>query len=246
MASVQTRAQRATVWFSSLSGFIFSSVRRVGDLLYAVHAVKISQRAAVRWYRIDATKNTLIQTGTIADPNLDLFFPSIAANETGTVVVGCNGSSSSTFVSCYAVVGETSNGSLNFGKLLLLKAGEASFQAPDFTGTTRWGDYSATSVDPSDPSRFWTIQAYPAGASTWATQITELITSSLTLSIAAATTDIQISWPASSGLQLHYSTDLSPLANWSRVPQTPLIANDQAMVSLPVAGNAGFFRLQRE
>jgi len=42
--------------------------------------------------------------------------------------------------------------------------------------TSRWGDYSATSVDPSDPNSFWTIQMYPSGPAAWSTQITQILT----------------------------------------------------------------------
>ena len=98
----------------------------------------------------------------------------------------------------HAVVGETVDGLINFGNLILLKAGSASYQNVDPSrGVSRWGDYSATSVDPSDPNRFWTIQMIPGDSSVWTTQITELITSPLRLTIAWSGTNILVSWPAS-------------------------------------------------
>jgi hypothetical protein len=42
-------------------------------------------------------------------------------------------------------------------------------------GSNRWGDYSATVVDPTDPNRFWTIQEIAIGNNNWGMQITELI-----------------------------------------------------------------------
>ena len=220
-----------------------ASVRRVGDIIYAVHSVQTNNRAALRWYKIDAVQYNLIQAGTITDVNLDLFYPSIAANEIGTVVIGCNGSSADVFVSCYSVVGETVNGVLNFGDLILLKAGEASYQTPDYTDTSRWGDYSATVVDPSNPNRFWTIQAYPIDTQTWATQIIELITGPPPLNIAVNEANVQISWQAASGLELQYSSDLSPLGNWAPVAQMPNITDNHATVLLPISATMGFFRL---
>jgi hypothetical protein len=38
----------------------------------------------------------------------------------------------------------------------------------------RWGDYSATVLDPTDPLSFWTFQEWALGEETWATQITQL------------------------------------------------------------------------
>jgi hypothetical protein len=226
---------------------IGACVRRVDDILYAVHAVEVNDRAAIRWYRIDAAHHSLIQAGTISDDHLDLFYPSIAANPSGTVVIGCNGSSSNVFVSSYAVVGETVDGVLTFGNLLLLKAGKASYQSLDSdSGASRWGDYSATSGDPADPSRFWTIQAIPTAKSIWATQITELITSPVALTVTFASTNILVSWPAAAtGFQLQYSPTVPPTENWARVTNSPAVANNQFTLSLPLSGNAGFFRLAK-
>ena len=219
-------------------------VRRVGDILYAAHAVQMNDRAAVRWYKINALDNSLLQAGTISDANLHFFYPSIAANEAGTVVIACNGASSNLFVSCYAAVGETVNGTLTFGNPILLQAGAASYQLPDpSSGISRWGDYSATTLDPSDPGRFWTIQMYPRGASTWATRITELIISPVELTIAASGTGVQLSWPAAAtGFQLQRASNLVP-PDWLPVTQMPTISNNRATVLLPASGAGGFFRL---
>jgi hypothetical protein len=219
-------------------------VRRVGDILYAVHAVQVNDRAAVRWYKINALDNSLLQAGTLSDAKLHFFFPSIAANEAGTVVIACNGASSNVFVSCYAAVGETVNGTLTFGNPILLQAGAASYQLPDpSSGISRWGDYSATTLDPSDTNRFWIIQMYPSGAASWATRITELITSPVELTIAASGANVQISWPAAAtSFRLQHASSLGP-PDWSPVTQTPTIGNNRATVLLPASGTEAFFRL---
>ena len=218
-------------------------VRRVGDVLYAVHGTQVGGRAAIRWYTIEATNNRLIQSGTIADPVLNLYYPSIAANEAGVAVIGCNGSSSKTFVSSYASVGETVSGSLSFGSLLLLKEGTGSYQSPDSSGTSRWGDYNATTVDPADPDRFWLVQLYAASTTAWATQITELITAPIHLRIVWAGQNVLVSWPASAtGFQLQSSPSLTP-PNWTPVAATPVVSNDLAGVSLSATNSLTFFRL---
>lgn len=214
--------------------------RRVGDILYAAHSVQAGSHAAIRWYRINAINHTLLQSGTITNATLDLFYPSIAANDAGIVVIGCNGCSSSSFVSSYAVAGETVNGTLSFGNLTLLKSGTASYN----TGSpSRWGDYSTTTVDPSDSNRFWTVQMYASGASSWSTQITELIIEPVELTIAASNPNIKVSWPAAaSGFRLQYTTSLNPTINWQSVAQTPVTNSNQISVTLPNSGNQ-FFRL---
>jgi hypothetical protein len=93
-------------------------------------------------------------------------------------------------------------------------------------GESRWGDYSAISVDPSDPTHFWTIQMLPiydnllGSGDLWQTQITEIITSLAApqLAITPSGASLTLSWPAyASGYQLQSATDLTAGGNWSPV-----------------------------
>jgi len=169
----------------------------VKGIIYAVHNVEVNSRAAIRWYRIDAASQTVLESGTIADSNLDLFFPSIAANTNGTMVIGCNGSSIDTLVSCYAIVGETVNGVTTFGNLMLLATGgdvyHDLFEQIGFSDDSRWGDYSATMIDPVDPTRFWLINMVPLDAETWVTQISQVLAAPVRLNIAAVGTNARLS-----------------------------------------------------
>lgn len=229
-------------------------VYRVGGILFAVHTTEVNNLAAIRWYRISATNNVVLESGTISgtpnDPEMELFYPSIAANTNGTVVIGFNGSSLSSYVSAYAVVGQTINGVTTFGNPLLLKAGTASYQdtpgSDPSTYESRWGDYSATSVDPTDPTIFWTIQAYPSGPAVWSTQITQLLTmpGPVRLTVSAAGTNAVVSWPGSAALvQLQSSTNIVAGSFWSPVPQTPVTVGNVTSVQVPATGQKQFFRL---
>jgi hypothetical protein len=220
-----------------------ATVYEVQGMLYVVHGTEVDGRNALRWYRIDAASRALVESGTISDPVLDLYYPSIAANASGTVVIAFNGSSATNFISAYAVAGQTRNGVTAFGDLLLLKSGLAVYS--DGSRTSRWGDYSATSVDPTDPTHFWTIQSYPSSSSTWSTQITELLATIPipSLSIARSNNNMELSWPASVlGFQLEATTNLST-PNWSQVSQSASNINGQAVVQIPVTPSAVFFRL---
>ena len=133
---------------------------------------------------------------------------------------------------------------------LLLKAGTASYQdQPGVDPTTynsRWGDYSATSVDPTDPSIFWTIQAYPSGPAVWSTQITQLLTvpSPPRLTVVPAGTNALVSWPGSAALlQLQSSTNIIPGSFWFPVPQTPVTVGNITSVQVPATASKQFFRL---
>jgi hypothetical protein len=149
--------------------------------LWGVHAVDVGGRAGLHWYRINATTNTLIQSGYISDPSLAFFVPSIAVNKFGDVVIGMSGAapetptSAGTFISGYAVVGKTIGGITSFQTPTQTMPGAASYAVFDAGGRNRWGDYSATTNDPADPSIFWTIQEYAAEQDIWGTQVTEII-----------------------------------------------------------------------
>jgi hypothetical protein len=221
---------------------ISSVSRRVGDILYAVHGTEVSGRAAIQWFKIDAVAKTMIESGIITNATLDLFYPSIAANETGQVVIGCNGSSASTFVSAYAFVGDIAAGHLKFTGPMLLKSGLASYRVHSDTGTDRWGDYSATVVDPSDRNQFWTIQMFPLNAATWATQITQIILGAPILTLTTTATGLKISWPDTTGVQLQSTTDLSA-NSWQTVTPAPISSGGFTSVTVPFAGEAAFFRL---
>jgi hypothetical protein len=112
--------------------------------IWGVQTVGI-ERSALRWFQIDADTNLLVQEGLIADGKLDFYYGSIAVNEFNDVVIGFSASGESQFISSYAVLGQTNSGVTNFSKPVLLKAGVDNY----FGG--RWGDYSATVLDPSDP-----------------------------------------------------------------------------------------------
>ena len=232
---------------------IGASCVQVGNVIYAVHAVDVGTTAnpwaALRWYKINATNNALIQVGIISNSTLHYFYPSIAANSNGVVVIGFNGSGTNSFVSSYAVAGETVGSVTTFGTPLLLKAGTASYNDPDVDGTSRWGDYSATTADPTDPNRFWTIQSFPTGTTDWATQITEIIAQPSgppRLSIGAIdSTSVVVAWPSVfPDYTLQSSTNLST-TNWTAVAQAPAIVNGYLSVTNGIGSGAVFYRLQK-
>ncbi len=107
-------------------------------------------------------------------PNSSLFYGSLAVGTNGTVVLAFNESSSNQYASSYAAVGHiSSSGSLSLGTPFLLKAGTTDYSL--LTGTYRWGDYSTTVADPTNPNAFWTFQELPSANGTWATQVTEIL-----------------------------------------------------------------------
>jgi hypothetical protein len=233
-------------------------VTTVNGVIYAVHNVEVNGRAAIRWYRLRAADEALLEQGTLADTDLDLFYPSIAANSNGTVVIACNGCSLHSYISAYAYAGLTVNGLTTFGPRILVAAGSVNYHdLNEQSGTSnesRWGDYSTVTVDPDNPSHFWTIQMLPvydtalASGDLWRTQITELITrlAPPPLTIALTDTNLTVSWPAyAANYQLQSTTNLTAGA-WLPVPP-PFATNGNTLSQVvPRSAPQEFFRLEQD
>jgi hypothetical protein len=238
-----------------------AKVFAVGGVVYAAHSTEFKGRIAVRWYRIRASDQTLLEQGTIFDPNLDLFFPTIAANQYGAVVICCNGSSLSSYISCYAYVGQTINGQTTFNPAILLQSGVASYHdendvigdLTDSPAPSRWGDYSTLSVDAADPTQFWSILMYPSAVDSssgldlgvWSTEITQLIvTTPPVLTIAPAGINVLVSWPFyASGYQLQTTTNLLATNSWTQI-STGIETNGLTLsVQVAKSTTTRFFRL---
>jgi hypothetical protein len=153
-----------------------SSVVRVGDAFWVVNtsADATGNHAVIRWSEIDAKTNQVKQSGEIGDGAHDYFYPSIAVNATGNVVIGFNRSGADEYVSSYAVAASTTGGKTEFGAPLLLKAGVDNYFQTFGFGRNRWGDSSATVFDPSDPQSFWTFQQVAGRDNQWTTQISQI------------------------------------------------------------------------
>ncbi|MDO8630533.1 MAG: hypothetical protein Q7R41_08565, partial [Phycisphaerales bacterium] len=121
----------------------------------------------VAWYEMDpSAANFLdpspppIQQGHVEHPTLAYYFPSIAVNAVECVALGFSGSDADTFASAYYTLRDSIDSPGTMQAVGLLRAGEASYLKM-FTGTrNRWGDYSATMIDPLDDLTFWTTQEY--------------------------------------------------------------------------------------
>ena len=144
--------------------------------LFAVQTIADMGRSAIRYTRLDATTGAVLESAVLVDPVGRAFtYPSVAVNEFGDVVIGATGTSTTEFASAYAFVGKLNAGITSFNTLTLLRAGVDGYEVLDSQNRNRWGDYSATTVDPADPAIFWTNQEYVAGNDLWGTNVSELI-----------------------------------------------------------------------
>jgi hypothetical protein len=160
---------------SNDSRFSGNTVLHNGEL-FAVQTIADMGLSAIRYTRLDAASGAVLESATLVDPAGRAFtFPSIAVNDFGDVVIGATGTSTTEFASAYALVGKLSGGITSFNTPTLLRAGVDAYEVLDSQNRNRWGDYSATTVDPADPAIFWTNQEYVAGNDLWGTNVSELI-----------------------------------------------------------------------
>jgi len=205
-----------------------ANVVEIGDSLWAVHAVAGTlSNSALRWYEIAESTDILLQSGLIQDVNEDYHEPSIAVNALGDVVIGYTCSGPNLNASVCISVGETIGGVTSFEAPQVTTPGDGLYYRT-FGGTrNRWGDYSATVVDPDDECTFWTMQEFvavggPEGVGPapdpdddvegglYGTEVTEIIIN------ACAESDIIISKadspdPVVAGTDLTYTLDVANL-----------------------------------
>jgi len=117
-------------------------------VLWVVHSATDFSRSQIVVWKIsgNAAKAFLIQ-----DATTDYAYPSIAVNRLGAALVGYSMLNSSMYPSAaYCYIDPAGNVSAP----AMVKSGE------DWYSDIRWGDYSATVVDPLDDTSFWTLQSY--------------------------------------------------------------------------------------
>jgi hypothetical protein len=166
--------QGTTVLLDSLSyrpmmQLIYRAVGGV-ESLWMNHTVASQGVAGLRWYELHDPGGTphLYQQGTFQPDASHRWVGSLAVDQDGNMAIGYSVSSANMYPAIRytgRLAGETP-GDLPQGENILIQGNGSQ------TSTTRWGDYSAMSVDPSDDCTYWyTNEYYTASGSNWRTRI---------------------------------------------------------------------------
>jgi hypothetical protein len=142
--------------------------------VWTAHTISSGGRAACRWYQIQVSPKAVLQSGTVSSSTLYYFFPSIMVNSSGAVVMGFTGSNSSQYAGCYYTGRASTDTAGTMATPVQYKAGTAAQNNIDSYGRNRWGDYSYTTLDPTDQTALWTIQEYGHTTNNWGTYIAQL------------------------------------------------------------------------
>lgn len=120
-------------------------------------------RTAIQWWQI-REDGVLLQQGRIDDSSSSNFYayPSLAVNRFDDLLIGFSRFSTNQYASANYAFRYGGDPPETTRPDVVIKAGEASYF------TRRWGDSSATVVDPANDLDLWTIQQYAAAPATTA------------------------------------------------------------------------------
>jgi hypothetical protein len=159
-----------SLWVSQVVGLSGTNGTYVGD-----ETGTNVDRSAIQWLKlsVDSAGLSYSAHGRIYDSASTnpfyYYFPSLMVNCSGDIVMGFSGSSETNYIGSY-YSWRLANG-LGPAKPRAIRAGTTNYLSG------RWGDYSATTLDPTDDWSFWTVQEYadPAGGDLpWRTVITNI------------------------------------------------------------------------
>lgn len=145
----------ATLWASQMVGLSGTNGNYTGD-----SSGTNVDRSAVQWLKMQTSLSAgglaVSGHGRVFDTAPSgawwYYFPSLAVNCAGDMVVGFSGSSQTNFINAFYTY-RLGNG--------WMPAGPTSLRSSTLSNVGyRWGDYSATMVDPSDDWDFWSVQQY--------------------------------------------------------------------------------------
>jgi len=230
-----------------------ASVRQVGSYIFMANTILQGSKDAVHWMVLNEPNNTLLGEGIINDATHDFFYPSIAASRSGRILLAFNRSGSASpdgNISVYAAVGTVSSSGVTMGSPFLVRQGSIGnyHYITDFA-PYRWGDYSATMVDPTDDDLFWTIQEIPTSSTSWGTQITliSLATNRPNLTITRSGSNLNLSWPASTdpAYVLQSAPSVVPAVTWTSVTNPVTTNINQNVVTVPLASGPMYYRLTK-
>ncbi len=115
--------------------------------------------SSILWWQVDTLANPL-QIGTINDPTAAVCYAysSVAVNANEDFLIGCGYFSHSVHASAAYALHMATDPADSIRPVVVYRHGQAYYYETFGGGRDRWGDYSATCVDPRNDTDFWTIQ----------------------------------------------------------------------------------------
>ena len=142
--------------------------------LVCCHTVDVdaTNHAGIRWYELRKTTGSwsIRQSGTYAPDSHSRWMGSIALNGSGQIGLGYSVSSSTMYPSI-RYCGQSAGAYASATGILDIPEESIQEGTNSQTAYNRWGDYSCTSIDPSDDKTFWFTTEYIGSGGTRKTKI---------------------------------------------------------------------------
>jgi hypothetical protein len=158
--------------------------------LWTAHAIQVNAsgvasnsggRDGARWYQLGNMTGspTLLQSGTLFDSAASnpryYIYPTCIMSGQGHMALGASFGGAATFMAAGTAGRLVTDPSGTIQAPTTIIAGSGPYTVDYGTGRNRWGDYSATAVDPADDMTFWTFQEYADATNDWAVRVTKLV-----------------------------------------------------------------------
>ena len=180
--------------------------------------------SGIRWYELRNTGDgwSLYQQSTYAPDSHSRWMGSIAQDSSGSIALGYS-VSSATMYPAIRYTGRLKTDPLNvmtINERTIINGGGS--QLGSWSGRSRWGDYSAMSIDPASPTTFWYTTEYYASTSgsSWQTRVGSFTFENVFSSVASATPTVLCS-SSTDSVQLNvyaYGGSMNYTYSWSSVP----------------------------
>lgn len=165
-----------TAVLDSLDGRFVNASTQIGNSLFQVHTINIGGYARPMFYEFDTVNKVVLQSGTFSRSSTSHDFnASIAANRFKGVFVTWSSTDPDNSVNAEVRFSgrlhtDTSGVIPSPGSLLY---GSNTFYNVTGSGTQRWGDYSAVSLDPADSTGLtaWIVNERILTTTTWGSRI---------------------------------------------------------------------------
>lgn len=181
LSAIDDRIYQARIFKNRLTGV---------STLWAAHHIEVNASGAAsgtgnrngsRWYQIGTLTGTpaVIQAGTVFDPAAsnpnNYWFPSVAMSEQGHAALACSAAGAARRAEIVTCGRFESDSPGTMQALTTVQTSSTSYNIGLQNGAYRWGDYSATNVDPTDGMTMWSFQEYCNANNSWAVRVFKLI-----------------------------------------------------------------------
>ncbi len=141
--------------------------------LWATHSIAnptAPQYAAMRYYKVNTTNSSLVESGTLGAANYWYIFPTLAVDKDQNIAITYSRSGTTEYCGAYYTT-RLKNDPPGLSGSQILQTGKGNYVVT-FSGTrNRWGDYTGIYLDPTDENNIWMHTEYVETTNRWGTWV---------------------------------------------------------------------------